>query len=281
MMKGLSGALIAMIFAALVAAPAAAADKTHQQMLAEIRMLQEQQQQLQQLLYGLADTLKTLTAKIDDQTGVTRKGFADQKLMVDGVAEGVRILREKADDTNVRLSTMVQELETMRQTISSMPAPTGVPPTGDPAVTGDPSNPTTPVPTPAAPPVGVSPASAWRSAFNDYSGGQYDLAIQGFEFYMKTFPNSPQADDAQLHVCNSYYAMGRYQEATVACQKVISDFPKGDVVSTAYYKLGLSYEGLKRPELARRAYETVIKDFPTEVGDAQLAKQRLDALNKK
>ena len=100
-----------------------AADKTHQQMMAEIRMLQEQQQQLHQLLFGLADTLKTLTAKIDDQTGVTRKGFADQKLMVEGVAEGVRILREKADDTNVRLSTMVQELETMRQTIASMPAP--------------------------------------------------------------------------------------------------------------------------------------------------------------
>ena len=279
-MKGLRAALVPLVLVALVASPAAAADKTHQQMMAEIRMLQEQQQQLQQLLFGLADTLKTLTAKIDDQTGVTRKGFADQKLMVDGVAEGVRILREKADDTNVRLSTMVQELETMRQTIASMPAPSAAAPPGDPAAAGDPTVPAAPVTTPAPPP-GVSPASAWRSAFNDYSGGQYDLAIQGFEFYMKTFPNSPQADDAQLHVCNSYYAMGRYQEATAACQKVISDYPKGDVVSTAYYKLGLSYEGLKRPELARRAYETVIKDFPTEVGDAQLAKQRLDALNKK
>lgn len=276
-MKVISSALVML---ALCASPAAAADKTHQQMMAEIRMLQEQQQQLQQLMFGLADTLKTLTAKIDDQTGVTRKGFADQKLMVDGVAEGVRILREKADDTNVRLSTMVQELETMRQTIASMPAPTPAVPT-DPNAPVDPSMPAAPVTPPTAPPAGVSPASAWRSAYNDYSGGQYDLAIQGFEFYMKTFPTSPQADDAQLNICNSYYAMGRYQEATAACQKVISDYPKGDVVSTAYYKLGLSYEGMKRPELARRAYETLIKDFPTEVGDATLAKQRLDALNKK
>ncbi len=277
-MKVISSALVML---ALCASPAAAADKTHQQMMAEIRMLQEQQQQLQQLMFGLADTLKTLTAKIDDQTGVTRKGFADQKLMVDGVAEGVRILREKADDTNVRLSTMVQELETMRQTIASMPAPTAAMPTDPNAPPVDPSMPTAPVTPPTAPPAGVSPASAWRSAYNDYSGGQYDLAIQGFEFYMKMFPNSPQADDAQLNICNSYYAMGRYQDATTACQKVISDYPKGDVVSTAYYKLGLSYEGMKRPELARRAYETVIKEFPTEVGDATLAKQRLDALNKK
>jgi uncharacterized protein YlxW (UPF0749 family) len=50
------------------ASPAAAADKAHQQLMAEIRMLQEQQQQLQQLVTGLAETLKVVTSKIDDQT---------------------------------------------------------------------------------------------------------------------------------------------------------------------------------------------------------------------
>ncbi len=50
------------------ASPAAAADKAHQQLMAEIRMLQEQQQQLQQMMGGLAETLKMVTTKIDDQT---------------------------------------------------------------------------------------------------------------------------------------------------------------------------------------------------------------------
>ena len=63
----------------LLATPAAAADKAHQQLMAEIRMLQEQQQQLQQMLGGLADTLKVVTTKLDEQTGANRKGFADQK----------------------------------------------------------------------------------------------------------------------------------------------------------------------------------------------------------
>src|SRR5687767_5639488 len=117
-------ALVVMITGLLVAAsPAAAADKTHQQLMAEIRMLQEQQAQLQQMLRGLADTLKTMTAKIDEQTGATRKGFADQKLVADNIAEGVRILREKADDTSVRLSTMTQEMESMRAAIQAIPAP--------------------------------------------------------------------------------------------------------------------------------------------------------------
>ncbi len=84
-------------------------------------MLQEQQQQLQQILGTLGDTLKTLTTRLDEQGNVTRKAFADQKLLIEGVGETVRILREKADDTNVRLSTMTQELEAMRQTIASQP----------------------------------------------------------------------------------------------------------------------------------------------------------------
>ena len=62
---------------------------------------------------------KTVTAKLDDQTGANRKAFADQKLQIDNVAEGVRVLREKADDTNVRLSSVSQELEAVRQAISS------------------------------------------------------------------------------------------------------------------------------------------------------------------
>src|SRR5687767_9200402 len=113
-------ALVVMTGLLVAASPAAAADKTHQQLMAEIRMLQEQQAQLQQMLRGLADTLKTMTAKIDEQTGATRKGFADQKLVADNIAEGVRILREKADDTSVRLSTMTQEMESMRAAIQAI-----------------------------------------------------------------------------------------------------------------------------------------------------------------
>ncbi len=265
----------------LASSAAQAADKTHQQLMAEIRMLQEQQAQLQQMLRGLADSLKTMTAKIDEQNGSMRKGFADQKLVADNIAEGVRVLREKADDTNVRLSTMTQEMEAVRSAIQSIPAPSAVPPAG---VTGDPNTPgavPTPPTTSAAPPPNVSPGKAWDAAFNDYTSGQYDLAIAGFEFYIKSFATGPRADDAQLNIGNSHYAMGNYREAVTAFQKVISDYPKADSVPPAYYKLGLSYEGLKQIDLARRAYETLIKEFPTSVTDATLAKQRLDSLNKK
>jgi tol-pal system protein YbgF len=264
----------------MFAAPSSAADKTHQQMMAEIRMLQEQQAQLQQMVRGLAETLKVMTSAIEEQTAANRKGFADQKLIVDNVAEGVRILREKADDTNVRLSTMSQELESLRTAVQTMPAPSAMPPSG---VTGDPADPNAPpvtgVPAPTQP--NVSPGTAWNSAFNDYTAGQWDLAIQGFEFYIKQFPTSPRAGDAQVNIGNSYYLQGKFRDAEAAYQKVISDYPQSGAAPQAYLKLGQTYEALKQVDLARTAYETLLKQFPNDISYGQLARQRLDSLNKK
>jgi tol-pal system protein YbgF len=268
--------LVALLFAAT---PARADDKTHQQLMAEIRMLQEQQSQLARTLAGLADTLKLVTTKIDEQSSANRKTSADQKLLVDNIAEGVRILREKSDDTNVRLSSLTQELESVRQTVAAIPS-TATPAAGvtapvDPS-TGVPTAPTTPV----GPPPSVSPDKAYSAAYSDFTAGQYDLAIAGFEFYLKTFPKSVRAPEAQLNIGNAFYAMGKFGDAVSAFQRVISDYAQSDSVPTAYYKLGLSYEGLKQIDLAKRAYETAIKMFPNAI-ETQLARQRLDALNRK
>ena len=278
-MRRLARSIAMVVGVAGAASPAYAADKTHQQILAEIRMLQEQQSQLTRTLSGLVETLKTVTTKIDDQASVNRKTSADQKLLIDGIADNVRILREKADDTNVRLSSMTQELESMRHAISSMPAPSTITP-GAPTTPTDPDAPPVTAPAPAGPPPSVSPDKAYSAAFSDFTAGQYDLAIQGFEFYLRTFPKSVRAPEAQLNIGNSHYAQGKFSDAVAAFQKVISDYAQSDSVPTAFYKLGLSYEGLKQIDLAKKAYETAIQRFPTAF-DTQLARQRLDALNRK
>jgi tol-pal system protein YbgF len=279
-----------MTFVALVLPRGAdAADKAHQQLMAEIRMLQEQQQQLQQILGSLADTLKVVTSKLDDQTGANRKAFADQKLLIDNVAEGVRILREKSDDTNVRLSSMTQEIESMRQTLASMPG-AGATPAGEPPAAGETNPPATP-PTgvapfpnaPANPPANTANVSAskmYDASFADYIAGQWDLAVLGFETYIRMFPRTDKTDDAQLNIGNSLYGAGKNREAVAAYQKVISDYPTSDSVPVAYYKLGLTYEALKQTDLAKKSYETVIQKYPT-ASEAILARQRLDNLNRR
>lgn len=270
------------------AAPAAAADKAHQQLMAEIRMLQEQQQQLQQMLGGLADTLKTVTSKLDDQTGANRKAFADQKLLIDNVAEGVRVLREKADDTNVRLSTVSQELEAVRQAIASMPAPSTSAAAGQGAVPQGTEGGTSPAGAASVPPPApsggaaplISPQKMYDNAYSDYMAGQYEIAIQGFKAFISSFPRSDKADDAQLNIGNALYLAGKYRDAVEAFQTVMANYPQADSVPIAYYKMGLAYTELREVDLARKAFETVIQKYPTAY-EAILAKQRLDSLKGK
>ena len=283
-----TGAYAAATIAALVfsSAPAWAANKEHQQLMAEIRMLQEQQQQLQQMLGGLADTLKTMTSKLDEQTSANRKAFADQKLLVDGIGEGVRMLREKADDTNVRLASLTQELEAMRQTMTAQQAavPVAAPPGSDPTAPPDPSTPVGTMPSPgtaapATPMPNVSHQKMYDTSYADYAAGQWELAIAGFESYIRMFGRSPLADDAQLNIGNAYYNAGKFKEAVEAFQTVVRDYAQSDSVPAAWYKLGLTYDRLNQPDLARKAFDTVMTNYPS-TSEAVLAKQRLDSLSR-
>src|SRR5215210_7597280 len=131
---------LAVCLVPLLVVPATAApNREHEQMMADIRMLQEQSQQLQQMLATLADAIKAVTARIDEQSGVTRKAFADQKLQVDTVGGDIRVLREKLDETNVRLTSLSQDVEGLRDAIpQAAPPATSAPgaPPSDPASDG-------------------------------------------------------------------------------------------------------------------------------------------------
>jgi tol-pal system protein YbgF len=254
--------------------PAGAANREHQVMMAEIRMLQEQTQQLQALIGTLAESVKQVTSKLDDQSTLSRKAFADQKVLVDNVSEGVRVLREKVDETNVRISSLTQEMEGLRIAIPTQPPPSAPPP-----AEGVPTQGQTPAPAPAPGAAGAAPQEIYRAAYADYTAGQWDLAITGFQAYIKSFPKLQDADDAQLYIGESHFAAGRFKEAAAAYNDVITTYPGTNAVPQAMYKLGLAYERLGMPDRARQTLEAVVKSFPDSV-ESTLAKQALDRLAK-
>jgi tol-pal system protein YbgF len=276
-MSALAGMTAALL---ILPAPASAASKEQQLLMAELRIMQQNQQALQQSLIALADTLKAVTGRLDEQAGTSRKALADQRLLIEGMTDTVRTLREKSDDTNVRLSSITQELESIRQTMASQPAPVAVVPPTDPAA--DPSlavPPTAPAAPPAAatPPPGVSPQRTYDSAYSDYAAGQYDLAIVGFQTFLKFFPRHMSADDAQLNIGNSLYNSGKYREAVAEYQRVLSDYPGTDSVPAAHYKMGQTYMALKQNDLARKQFESIMQTYPRS-NEATLAKQALDRI---
>ena len=281
-MRRMSAAAVVVGTVLLAPQPASAASKEQQLLMAELRIMQQSQQQLAQSLLALAESLKTVTGRLDEQSATSRKALADQRLLIEGMTDTVRMLREKSDDTNVRLSSITQELESIRQTISSLPQPAAVAPAivdpgADPAAA--PGGVVPPSPTSVTPPPNVSPQRTYDSAFSDYTAGQWDLAIEGFRTFLKYFPRHLNADDAQVNIGNALYSAGRFKEAVTEYQRVISDYPKTDSVPAAYYKLGLTYNQLKQPELARKAFEAVMQGFQG-TPEATLAKQALERLGK-
>ena len=269
--------------------PAAAADKAHLQMMAEIRMLQEQNQQLQQVLGALQDTLKTVTTKLDDQAATSRKAMADQTLAVTNIGDTVRVLREKTDETNVRISTVTQEIEALRQSIASQPAAqnAAVPTISDPAVVvgggagASSAPPQMATPSATSGGVPVSPSRMFEASYDDYAAGRWDLAIQGFEGFIQAYPRLPQAADAQYNIGMSYYNQSKWAQARDAFQRTVTEYPQqADRVAEAYYKLGQTFERLNQADNAKRAYETLIQKYPSGFPASQ-ARQALDRLNRR
>jgi tol-pal system protein YbgF len=264
------------------ASPAAAANKEQKLMMADIRMLQEQTQQLQLQIAALLEGLKTVSSrmdvKLDEQSAVSRKAFADQKLLVDTVAGDLRVVREKADETNVRVTSLTQEIEALRQ---AMPPPGSVTiPAPVPSDAGGAVAPVLAAPSPTPGTLGVSPTRAFDTAWADYTAGQYTLSIQGFETFIKTFPKSDQADDATWYIGESYFGLGRFEQALAAYDRVIADYPGSNQAPLAYYKKGLTLTSLGRTQPAREAFETAVKNYP-DSDAGRLARQQLDRLNRK
>jgi tol-pal system protein YbgF len=274
-LKSFGATLAALVLVGAIASPATAANKEHQQMMADLRMLQEQAQLLQNLIGSVTETLKAVNTRLDQQAEVNRKAFADQKLVVDNLTNDVRVIREKLDDNNVRIGSLTQELDSLRQSMQQMsvrPAGTSDPDPSAPDVTPTAGG------TPASA-VGVSPQKLFDAARGDYFAGQYDLAILGFADYVKSFPKSDMADDAQVNICSAYVADGKPDKAVEACDIAIRNYPTGDKIPEAYYRKGLALSTLKDIAGARAAWEEIVKKYP-DSQEANLAKQGLERLKR-
>ncbi len=260
--------------------PADAANKEHQQLMADIRMLQEQSQVLQNLIGQVAEAVKAVNTRLDQQAEANRKAMADQKLVIDNLSNDVRVIREKLDDNNVRLGSLSQEVDALRQALQApRPAtPTSTSEQPDTSSGAQPSAAAAGGAAPAQPGSTVvnSPKQMWDGAFSDYTAGNYDLAIIGFDAFIRTFPKSDQADDAQVYICSSYLQQNKNEDAVKACDVAIRTYPGGNAIPEAYYRKALAQRNLKDVAGARSTLEELVKQFPdsqmAQMGD-QLLKQ--------
>jgi len=282
-------AVAAVCVLALAAHPAAQ-NREHQQQAAELRILQEQQQQLSVAIAQLTDALKALNTRLDETSAATRKLFADQELSIRNMSGDLSAIRERTQETDTRIRTLRDEIDALRTTISSLPSliSQGAPSPADgvdpaaPALAGAPAPVSAAAPAasgPAPSTAGLSPARMLDSAKSDYYAGQFTLALSGFEALVRTFPRSEAAGEAQFYIGESDYTLNKWREAIDAYGLVLQNYRNSPLVPDAYRKRGGAYAQNGQPDKARESWEAVIKQFP-ESEAARLAQQDLQRINR-
>ena len=121
----------------------------------------------------------------------------------------------------------------------------------------------------------MPPEEVYRNALDDYTKGNYDLAIAGFRNYIQNYPRSSLVANAQYWLGESYFSQKNYQQAVTEFDTVIRDFPDSPKVPSAMFKEGDAYLQLGDNQRATQVLCDLItsKKF-SRTREAQLAREK-------
>jgi tol-pal system protein YbgF len=122
-----------------------------------------------------------------------------------------------------------------------------------------------------------SETQSYDAARNLFKSGDYEGAANAFADFVKRYPSSAYAPNAQHWLGNAYYAQSDYKRA-IAAQEVVATTYKGSAEAPdALLNIASSYTELKDRKAARKTLQQLIKTFPAS-SEARAAKGRLAAL---
>jgi tol-pal system protein YbgF len=236
----------------------------------------EQLQAIQKGQGALAESMKLMGEDINtvkrNQADLGSKVFSGGTGS-DGTNGRIDELKNDVANTNAKLDALkALLLQKFAETEAGKAAPQG----GEKAFTNTTS--ATGQPSQAAPqaqnvPAG-DPNQMYTSAYQEYTKGNYDLALAGFQEYLRNFPDGEYAGNAQYWVGESLYSLGKFQDALKEFDALLAKYPVSSKVPGAMLKRGLCYESLRKPADARKAYDGLIAKYP-ESEAAKVAQDRI------
>jgi tol-pal system protein YbgF len=119
--------------------------------------------------------------------------------------------------------------------------------------------------------------ASYQSAFDLLKIGQYDKSIQAYGDFLKRFPGSPHADNAQYWLAEAYYLTHRYEPAISEYNKLVGSYPESPKLTQALLKVGYSYHELGKIPEAKATLEDLKLRYPGTTA-ARLADERLQRI---
>jgi tol-pal system protein YbgF len=258
------------------------------------------------------DELATETRLVQGKLEENAYVLTNLNTRLDEIDQSARQTARRIDGVEQQVRGIGQQVQALEQQVKAQspgPPPTPVPGTapgpgagvGQPPATQPPAAappavqpPGSQLPTPAPPPVQppvaapsgsqpppavatrpaqLPPEDVYRAALNDYTKGNYDLAISGFRAYIQNYPKTSLVPNAQYWLGESYYSQKNYAQAIEEFEVVIRDYPDNPKVPSALFKQG---DALLQMNDSRRATavlcELISKHGKTR--EARLARER-------
>lgn len=107
--------------------------------------------------------------------------------------------------------------------------------------------------------------------------GRFEDSMDGFSDFLKRYPDSDRADNAQFWIAESYMALKQYEKAILAYQEVIKEYPKGNKVPNALLRQAAAFEEINDKTSSRLLLKKLIKNHP-DSSEAEIARKKLAAL---
>lgn len=127
------------------------------------------------------------------------------------------------------------------------------------------------------PPAAPKPKDIYDLGLRLYKQKSYGPARDRFAEYIKKYPKSSLADNAQYWIGESFYAEKKFEEAILAYNQMIKHYPKSSKVPAALLKQGLSFRALGDKRTAKIVLGKLVKSYP-RTSQAKLAKKVLKKL---
>lgn len=207
-----------------------------------------------------------LTERIGEQTKSMIGPVAGVGTKVDQMSEEFRAVRENVSDMTTRLGRLETKVNDMSEAVRTLNAPPAAPPPGSTA------NPSGAAATPA-----MSAEQSYQAALTDYTRGNLDLAVREFEDYLKNFPETEYAPNAQFYIAEAYRQRNNLTAAVDAYNKVIDGYKENSKTADAFYMKGVTLTQAGKPTAARKEFNEVIKRYPNSPLAAK-AKSQLKSL---
>jgi tol-pal system protein YbgF len=246
--------------------------------------------QLQTQVQDLADRIAHMQQSFDERMGIMRslveqstdnvnklsqsvqamqKGLqqqnADSQAKIDQVSGQIQTLNDSIDELKSHLAKTSKQLDDLQNQQQNMSQPGS---TGAPATPGAPTGAAL-----QAPPADV----LYNNALRDYNSARYDLALSQFQDYLKYYPTTDLAGNAQYYIADMEYRSGNFEAAAADYDKVLEQFPGGNKAAAAQLKKGYSLLELGRKDAGIRELNALIQRYPRTI-EATQARERLHKL---